>query len=119
MHLNKSRKQTKGYFIELENVDEVVFIKIKLNGHERIVYDKSEIVLFCQKMSKNLMYIPINDGVYFDPSIKSYVGSIDHALYETIEMVIYVEPTSFNKELIIHPVFLKHMKYEHGRVCIL
>ncbi len=59
-----------GFFIETDNVDEINEIKLLLNGHCRIKWDRFLVKTKCIKINQNLLYFPINN--------KSYTNIIDN-----------------------------------------
>lgn len=49
---------TKGYFIQ-GNIDQLMSIELCLNSHTRLLYDDDMIYTFCQRISENLIYVPL------------------------------------------------------------
>jgi len=75
----------KGIFIEASDINEINNIKLKLNGFDRLEYNKFLIMTKCVKISHKLLYLPFNqDKLYTDRTNTGFEGSINFSIYDNI-----------------------------------
>lgn len=68
----------KGFFIECNNVDEINNILFKINEQNRLNYNRYLIRTKCIKISKKLLYLPLNfEKSYLDITPSGFEGSLN------------------------------------------
>jgi hypothetical protein len=69
---------TKGFFIESDNINQLMNIQFYINGHIRMNFNRFLISNKCVKMSDAMIFLPFNDDIAFEERYNSsYAGSIN------------------------------------------
>lgn len=85
----------KGFFIEVENVDEINKIILLLNGHDRTIYNRFLVRTKCVKINQHLLYFPLNsDKSYTDRTVEGFEGSLNLSRMDAIINIILDNPKS-------------------------
>ena len=104
---------TKGYLIQ-GNIDKLVSFKLLISGHDRIVFDKDLIDLYCFKISDKLLYVSLDNINHLkDSRSESFRGGFNQSRVVTMIKMAFSEP---QYTYVIHSVTCNKLKYAHGMV---
>ena len=103
----------KGFFIEIENVDEINEIKLQLNGHDRTHYNRFLVRTKCVKINQRLLYFPLNyDKSYTDRTTEGFEGSLNLSRIELAKLHIKLDnPQS---KICIYGLGTNMLRYSSG-----
>lgn len=110
---------TKGYFI-YTNVNNINQLSLRLNGHDRFVYDETMITMFCNKINDNLLYVPFiyNETPNFmNNTTESYIGSLYSSRVDNVEMIFRFNNTN-NQRSYIYSVNSESLRIGNGMIGI-
>lgn len=114
---DRDSQLTKGFFIE-GSIDKIDNLRLSLNGHDRLVYNKLMISRYCKKISDKLVYLPFCvSNNYKDMTVDSYIGSTNLSVIDTTRINLHFS-SNFNDKsdnyLNIYTVSMKYLVYHGG-----
>ena len=103
---------SKGYLIE-GDINNLEYINMKINGHNRLQYDKIYFQLFCHRINENLLYIPLNtDYKLEDKTPDSFIGGINQSRIDNLIMKLTF--SNNQTKIGIHSVTANKLRYANG-----
>lgn len=104
----------KGYFFQ-GNINEIINLKMVLNGFEYFDYDQIMVNLVGTRISENLLFLPFSPSVNMkEITHQSYMTGINHSRIDTVECAIRsaIPQTNF----VIHALEYNELNYSNGMI---
>ena len=103
----------KGFFIEVEDVDNINEIRLFLNRHERTIYNRFLVRTKCIKINQHLLYFPLNyDKSYTDRTREGFEGSLNLSRIDSA--VFNIKLDNLQSKICIYGLGSNMLRYSMG-----
>ena len=111
-----------GYFIQTNfgssGVSTIQRIQLTTECHPIIDFDEDAISLYCNEISNNMLYVPLNGDIKFENKDFNFDSSLNHDFFYSengqSNLRLEIEFTRLPDKLSVHCLTLNRLKYENG-----
>lgn len=111
-----------GYFIQTNfgssGVSTIQRIQLTTEWHPIIDFDEDAISLYCNEISNNMLYVPLNGDIKFENKDFNFDSSLNHDFFYSengqSNLRLEIEFTRLPDKLSVHCLTLNRLKYENG-----